>query len=62
MSIIEAEVHRNDQVIMTRTFNDPNLSLERVLKNLEMYIVYEQLNIAGECLCRVRFSNFQKAD
>ncbi|MEB3221019.1 MAG: hypothetical protein VKS61_02980 [Candidatus Sericytochromatia bacterium] len=59
--MIEAEVHRNGQLLLQRTYSEPSLSLEAVLKQLEMYIVNEQLNNAGECLLRVRFGNLQKA-
>lgn len=52
---IEAEVHRNDQLLMKRDYNDHGQSLEGILKMLEMYVVNEQLNTAGECLLRVRF-------
>lgn len=55
--MIEAEVHRNDKMIMQMTYNNPSQSLEGTLKSLEMYIVNEQLNTAGECLIRVRFVN-----
>ncbi len=55
--MIEAEVHRNEEVLMRRTYHEPSLSLESVLKQLEMYVVAEQLNNAGECLLRVRFAN-----
>lgn len=55
--MIEAEVHRNEEVLMRRTFVEPSLSLESVLKQLEMYVVAEQLNNTGECLLRVRFAS-----
>ncbi len=55
--MIEAEVHRNEEVLMRRTFHEPSLSLESVLKQLEMYVVAEQLNNTGECLLRVRFAS-----
>lgn len=55
--MIEAEVHRNEEVLMRRTFVEPSLSLESVLKQLEMYVVAEQLNNSGECLLRVRFAS-----
>lgn len=58
--MIEAEVHRNDELLMQRTYYEPSLSLEMVLKQLEMYVVAEQLNSSGECLLRVRFSNLSK--
>jgi hypothetical protein len=58
--MIEAEVHRNDKLLMQRVYYEPSLSLEMVLKNLELYIVNEQLNTAGECMLRVRFSNLSK--
>ena len=53
--MIEAEVHRNDELLMRRTFEGPALSLETVLRRLEFYVVGEQLNATGECLLRVRF-------
>ena len=53
--MIEAEVHRNDELLMRRTFSDGTLSLEAVLRRLELYVVSEQLNASGECLLRVRF-------
>lgn len=59
--MIEAEIHRNDQLLMARTYYDNNLSLEMVMKGLEMYVVSEQLNFAGECNIRVRFGNLPKA-
>lgn len=59
--MIEAEVHRNDQLLMQRTYSEPTLSLESVLKMLEMYIINEQLNTTGECLLRVRFSHIPRA-
>lgn len=57
--MIEAEVHRNDQLLMQRVYHEPTLSLEGVLRQLELYVVNEQLNTVGECLLRVRFSNVQ---
>ena len=54
--VIEAEVHRNEEVIMRREYHEPSLSLETVLKQLEMYVVAEQMNLPGECLLRVRFA------
>ncbi len=59
-TVIEAEVHRNDEVLMLRTYTEPSLSLETVLKQLEMYVVAEQLNHSGECLLRVRFAQTPK--
>ncbi|MEB3238226.1 MAG: hypothetical protein VKO64_11460 [Candidatus Sericytochromatia bacterium] len=55
--MIEAEVHRNDELLMRRTFADGALSLEAVLRRLEFYVVGEQLNASGECLLRVRFGD-----
>lgn len=54
--MIEAEIHRNDKLLMQRTYHDPQLSLEQVLKQLELYVVNEQLNTVGECLLRARFA------
>jgi hypothetical protein len=34
--VIEAEVHRNEEVLMRRTYHEPSLSPESVLKSLEM--------------------------
>ncbi|MBI6545220.1 MAG: hypothetical protein HY692_00410 [Cyanobacteria bacterium NC_groundwater_1444_Ag_S-0.65um_54_12] len=59
--MIEAEVHCNDEILMQRTYHEPSLSLEMVLKQLEMYVVAEQLNHSGECLLRVRFTQPQKS-
>jgi hypothetical protein len=58
--MIEAEIHRNDKLLMQRTFDDPTFSLESVLKKLELYVLNEQLNVAGECLLRVRFADLSK--
>lgn len=55
--MIEAEIHCNDKLLMQRNYHDHDLSLESVVKQLEMYVLNEQLNTAGECLIRVRFSN-----
>ena len=54
--MIHAKIHRNDQVLMHRTFDEPSLSLEQVLKYLELYVINEQLNVSGECRIRVRFN------
>lgn len=59
--MIEAEVHRNGQLLLQRTYHEPALSLETVLKQLELYVVNEQLNNTGECLLRVRFATLSKA-
>lgn len=58
--MIEAEVHRNGERLMQRTYHEPTLTLEQVLKQLEHYIVSEQLNSAGECLLRCRFTNLKQ--
>lgn len=55
--MIEAEIHRNGALLMQRVYHEPTLSLEQVLKQLEGYVVDEQLNTEGECLLRVRFAN-----
>ena len=34
--MIEAEVHRNGQLLLQRTYHEPSLSLETVLKQLEL--------------------------
>lgn len=58
--MIDCEVHRNQELLMCRTFYDPNMSLEMALKSLEMYIINEELNKAGECLLRVKYTNLSK--
>lgn len=55
--MIEAEIHCNDKLLMQRNYSDASISLEAVVKQLEMYVLNEQLNAAGECLIRVRFSS-----
>lgn len=54
--MIEATVTREGEVIISRTYAAPNLTLEAVIKKLEAYIVDEQLNVAGECTVRVTFA------
>ena len=53
--MIEAEVCRSGEVIMRRRYHDPSYSLEAVLKQLELYVVAEQLNNTGECLLKFRY-------
>lgn len=55
--MIVGTVKRNGETIVAaREFHDPSLSLEMVLKKLELYIVNEQLNVAGECVAYATFS------
>lgn len=58
--MIQAEVHREGELLMTRTYQDPTLTLEGVMKQLEKYVVEEQFNLEGECVIRVRFNNLKK--
>lgn len=53
--MIEAEVLRNDLPIMHRSYYDQSMTLEKVIKRLEDYIVDERLNKDGECLIRARY-------
>ena len=55
--MIECEIEQNGNMLMHRTFYDRNLTLETVIKQMEMYVVNEQLNTDGECYVRVRFAN-----
>jgi hypothetical protein len=59
--MIQAQVHQKDQLIMDRTYYEPTLTLEKVMSQLEHYLVSEHINVAGECLIRVRFSNLSVA-
>jgi hypothetical protein len=59
--MIQAEVHRNGEVIVSRTYYHPTLTLEQAIKLLETYVVQEMLNEEGECTLRVRFSNQTQA-
>jgi hypothetical protein len=55
--MIEWEVWQNDERILSRIYYDKNLTLEGALKQIELYIVNERLNEAGECHMRVRYAN-----
>lgn len=55
-NVIEAEVIRNQEVIISTVFKDSTLSLTDAISKLEMYIVKEKLNEVGECNIRVRFA------
>lgn len=57
--MIEAQISRNDEVIIERMYYEPNLTLELVLKQLEAYIVAEKLNDGAECVVRARFPNLK---
>lgn len=59
--MIQAEVHRNGEVIVTRTYHQPTLTLEQAIKLLETYVVQEMLNEEGECTLRVRFGHQSQA-
>ncbi len=54
--MIEAEVRRGEKLLMRRTYRESSLSLEKVLKQLEMYVVEEQLNDDDECHLNVFFA------
>lgn len=58
--MIQAEIHREGELLMTRNFQDPTLTLESVMKQLEKYVVEEQFNLEGECVIRVRFNHLKK--
>ncbi len=45
---------------MSKNFYQDEISLEGAIKLLEMYIVDEQLNNAGECFVRVRYANLNR--
>lgn len=57
--MIEAIVMRNEELLMQRFFYDPDLTLIKVLHNLELYVINEQLNTVGECVLRVRFGDLR---
>ena len=58
--MIQAEIRREDEILMTRSFCDPTLTLEIVMKRMESYIVNEGLNFEGECLVRVRYTSLAR--
>ena len=58
--MIQAEIRRDDEVLMKRTFGDPTLTLETVMQRLESYVVDEGLNFEGECIVRVRYTNLAR--
>lgn len=59
--MIQAEIRRDDVVLMKRTYGDPTLTLEGVMQRLEAYIVNEGLNFDGECVVRVRYTGLARA-
>ncbi|MDB5098767.1 MAG: hypothetical protein JWM80_3188 [Cyanobacteria bacterium RYN_339] len=59
--MIQAEIRRDEEVLMKRTFGDPTLTLEVVMQRLEAYVVDEGLNFDGECIVRVRYTNLARA-
>lgn len=58
--MIQAEIRRDDEVLMKRTYGDPALTLEVVMQRLESYIVDEGLNFDGECVVRVRYTGLAR--
>lgn len=53
--MIHAEIHRNGELLMKRTFRDDGeLTLQTVAERLAQYIEDERLNELGECQLRVR--------
>lgn len=66
--MIEAAVTQIDRfgkdmgIIMSRNFNDPNLSLQDVLSKMEKYVKEERINEAGECKINVIFSNLHNTN
>lgn len=52
--MIQAEIHRNGELLMKRVYNDPELTLQVVAERLASYIEEERLNELGECQLRVR--------
>lgn len=58
--MIQAEVTRNGQLILQRTYRELDLTLAVVLLRLEDYVKREGLNQEGDCLLRVRFESLSK--
>ncbi len=58
--MIEAEIRRNDELLMARTYYDPSLTLESVMQKLESYVVGEMFNVDGECTIKVRFQDLRQ--
>ena len=52
--MIQAEVHRNGELLMKRVYSDPALTLQQVAERLALYVEEEHLNELGECQLRVR--------
>ena len=59
--MIQAEVHRNGEMIVSRTYAHPTLTLEAVAKLMESYVVEEMLNVPGECTLKIRFASSARA-
>lgn len=58
--MIEAKATRNDIVILHRTYHEPSLTLDAVMKLIEMYVINEMLNNAGEVILHVKFANLSQ--
>jgi hypothetical protein len=52
--MINAEIHRNGELLMTRVYDEPGLTLQMVAERLASYVEEERLNEIGECQLRVR--------
>ena len=52
--MIQAEVHRNGELVLSRVYAEAGLTLQIVAERLVLYVEEERLNELGECQLRVR--------
>jgi hypothetical protein len=52
--MIQAEVHRNGEMVLSRVYAEEGLTLQMVAERIVMYVEEERLNELGECQLRVR--------
>ena len=55
--MIQAEVHRNGELVLSRVYAEEGLTLQMVAERLVLYVEEERLNELGECQLRVRRAN-----
>jgi hypothetical protein len=59
--VIEVRVTQNGSTILRRVFGS-EVTMELALKQTEMYIVNEQLNVADKCMVGVKYSKNEDED
>jgi hypothetical protein len=53
--MIQAEIFRDNNLIMARTYGDRQLTLQAAVERLQDYVLSEKINVDGQCEIKVRF-------